>query len=151
MRACVLRVLIRGQYEVFALRYLLIFWGIPVGALALWYYLSINDISFGVFLLSREFNDSYFGIYSRVLGVEVDVIRDSLTRVLLIDTVFVFAVVYFKPFSRLRNWWRFRNAGSNSTVYQSEINPSLGAFTVFEAAQDTVFSRRREDSLSNAP
>ena len=133
------------------MRYLLVFWGIPVGGLALWYYLSINDISFGIFLLSREFNDSYFAIYSKVLGIDVDVIRGSLMRVLLVDSVFVFAVVYFKPFSRLRNWWKNRNTETNSTDYQSVINPSLGAFTVFETAQNSVFSRPREDSLSNAP
>lgn len=133
------------------MRYLLVFWGIPVGGLALWYYLSINDISFGVFLLSREFNDSYFAIYSKVLGIDVDVIRGSLMRVLLVDSIFVFAVVYFKPFSRLRNWWKNRNTEINSTDYQSVINPSLGAFTAFESSQDPVFSRPRVNSLSKAP
>ena len=131
------------------MKYLIIFWGIPVGLLSLWHVLSMNDLNFGLFFLSREFNDTYFGIYSKITGVEVDAIRASLPRILLIDTVFVFAVVYFKPFSRLRNWWKNYRLSKQE---QAEIEtPHQSPYHVLETAQDAVLSPVSENNLSRAP
>ena len=132
-----------------ALKYLIVFWGIPVGLLAVWHVLSMNDINFGLFFLSREFNDTYFGIYSQITGVEVDAIRASLPRILLVDTVFVFAVVYFKPFSRLRNWWKNYRASKQE---QKEAETQFQSpYDVLENAQDAVLSPVSENNLSRAP
>lgn len=109
----------------------------------------MNDLNFGLFFLSREFNDTYFGIYSKITGVEVDAIRASLPRILLIDTVFVFAVVYFKPFSRLRNWWKNYRLSKQE---QAEIDtPNQSPYHVLETAQDAVLSPVSENNLSRAP
>lgn len=107
----------------------------------------MNDLNFGLFFLSREFNDTYFGIYSQITGVEVDAIRTSLPRILLIDTVFVFAVVYFKPFSRLRNWWKNYRTSKLAPIEEPHQSP----YQVLETAQDAVFSPVSENNLSRAP
>lgn len=93
------------QSKAYILKYLLIFWGIPVGLLACWYGLSFNDINFGYVLLSREFNDVVFKIYGQILGVDPSFIRGALVNVLLVDTVIIFALFYFKPIKRLRALW----------------------------------------------
>lgn len=109
----------------------------------------MNDINFGIFFLTREFNDSYFGIYSKITGVEVDAIRASLPRILLIDTVFVFAVVYFKPFSRLRDWWKnYRGAQRQKREAETKVQ---SPYHVLETAQDAVLSPVSENNLSRAP
>lgn len=131
------------------MKYLIIFWGIPVGLLALWHGLSMNDMNFGLFFLTREFNDSYFGIYSRITGVDVDTIRASLPRILLVDTVFVFTVVYFKPFSRIRNWWKSYRAAKREQHEADNSNKS--PYHVPETAQDAVLSPVSENNLSRAP
>lgn len=135
------------------MRYLILFWGIPVGFLALWHVMSMNDISFGIYFLSREFNDTYFGIYSQVTGVDVDTIRGSLPRILLIDTVFVFAVVYFKPFSRLKNWWKnYRLAKAEAKKSNTHHDHMIKSpYDVLETAQDKVLLPVRENNLSSAP
>ena len=109
----------------------------------------MNDMSFGIYFLTREFNDMYFGIYSQITGVEVDAIRSSLPRILLIDTVFVFAVVYFKPFSRLRNWWKNYRATKRE---QAETETKVQSpYHVLETAQDAVLLPVSENNLSRAP
>lgn len=109
----------------------------------------MNNINFGLFFLTREFNDSYFGIYSKITGVEVDAIRASLPRILLVDTVFVFTVVYFKPFSRLRNWWKsYRDAKREEKDAENTIK---SPYHVLETAQDAVLSPVSENNLSRAP
>lgn len=87
------------------MKYLLIFWGIPVGLLACWYGLSFNDMHFGYIVLSREFNDVVFQIYGQILGVDPSFIRGALINVLLVDTVIIFVLFYFKPIKRLRALW----------------------------------------------
>mmetsp|Transcript_3673 Transcript_3673/g.4878 ORF Transcript_3673/g.4878 Transcript_3673/m.4878 type:complete len:110 (+) Transcript_3673:116-445(+) len=109
----------------------------------------MNDMSFGIYFLTREFNDMYFGIYSKITGVEVDAIRSSLPRILLVDTVFVFAVVYFKPFSRLRNWWKkYRAAKREKAETETKVQ---SPYHVLETAQDAVLSPVSENNLSRAP
>lgn len=109
----------------------------------------MNDMNFGLFFLTREFNDSYFGIYSRITGVDVDTIRASLPRILLIDTVFVFTVVYFKPFSRMRNWWKNYRAAKRK---QNDVDTNITSpYHVLETAQDAVLSPVSENNLSSAP
>ena len=109
----------------------------------------MNDMSFGIYFLTREFNDMYFGIYSQITGVEVDAIRSSLPRILLIDTVFVFAVAYYKPFRRLRNWWK-NNRGPKRQQPEPETKVQ-SPYHVLETAQDAVLSPVSENNLSRAP
>lgn len=98
----------------FTLKYLLIFWGVPVGVVVAWYSLSINDINFGFVLLSRVFNDLVFDVYGNILGMEAQAVRDLLIRTFVIDTLFIAAVIYFKPFRRIKAWWVARRDKSNT-------------------------------------
>lgn len=135
------------------MKYLLLFWGIPVGFLALWYGLSINDMHMGMHFFSREFNDRVFNIYAGIFGIDPQVIRDSLMKTLIIDSIFVCLVVYFKPFSRLKNWWKNRNADNEPVELAYEVEPASETriASVLTRPQAVGLSPLSENNLSSAP
>lgn len=44
-----------------------------------------------------------FHIYGQILGVEPTVVRSALVNVILVDTVIIFVLFYFKPIKRVRS------------------------------------------------
>lgn len=154
------------------MKYLLIFWGIPVGSLALWYGLSFNNINFGYIVLSREFNDVVFQIYGQILGIDPSVIRSALIRLLLVDTVIIFAFFYFKPIRRLRALWAAhqpikhlknvfatsrKDSSANKFDAANQLRTSNGVDTLFlDVARHNSASSAQselliENNLSKAP
>ncbi|WP_162652261.1 DUF6105 family protein [Lentilitoribacter sp. Alg239-R112] len=134
-------------YKGSALKYLLIFWGVPVGAVAAWYYLSINDINFGLLMFSRVFNDAVFDIYGNILGMDAQAVRDLLIRTFVIDTLFIAAIIYFKPFRRIKEWWesRRRKSEANHLVEATFDDHHVGS------ANHAGLSPLKENNLSSAP
>lgn len=57
-------------------------------------------------MLTREFNDVVFQIYGQILGVDADTIRASLVNILLIDSMIILAIFYFKPLARLKRYYQ---------------------------------------------
>lgn len=49
------------------MKWFLIFWGGPVMLLTGWYGLSYYDMSFGVFMLTREAHELVFRVYGSIL------------------------------------------------------------------------------------
>ena len=52
------------------MKWLLFLWAGPVALLFGWYFLSLNDLSFGIFMLTREAHDLVFRIYGNILGID---------------------------------------------------------------------------------
>ena len=74
------------------MKYILIFWGLPMGLFWGWYYLSYNDMHFGYLMLSRLLHDHVFEIYGQILGVDPASIMPLVTRACIVDTVLIFAI-----------------------------------------------------------
>ena len=51
------------------MRWILIFWAMPIAILGTWYGLSINDMNFGYLILSRQMNEFVFQLYGQILGL----------------------------------------------------------------------------------
>ena len=91
------------------MRALAIFWAAPLGLFWSWYFLSLNDLSFGTLFFSRKLHDLVFAIYGQILGVSPDELPGMLARACLFDSLVVFAIIAFRrrrqlagAFERLR-------------------------------------------------
>ena len=53
---------------------LLLLWALPITILGAWYGLSYYDMSFGVFMLTRDAHDLVFQIYGNILGIPPEIL-----------------------------------------------------------------------------
>jgi hypothetical protein len=60
------------------------FWG--------WYFLSVNDMHFGMFFLSRGFHEHLFQIYGNMLHMAPEEVPEKIAWLFAIDTVIVFGI-----------------------------------------------------------
>lgn len=74
----------------------LLLWALPVSFLGLWYGLSVNDLHFGVFFLTRETHDLVFAIYGEALGIAPEAIPPLVAKAVVVDTGLVLAFVAFR-------------------------------------------------------
>jgi len=86
------------------MRYILIFWALPMGLIWGWYFLSLHDIDFGFFMLSREVHDYTFALYGRILGMEPAEIPPLLARACIVDTLILLAILAFRRRRAIREW-----------------------------------------------
>lgn len=86
----------------------LILWAGPILLLGSWYGLSMNDMSFGVFMLTREAHDLVFQVYSNVLGIPAEDIPPLVMRAIVVDSAVLFAVMAFRKRKKIRAWWQSR-------------------------------------------
>ena len=68
------------------MRYILIFWAAPLGFFWGWYFLSYNDISFGMSFFSRQMHDLVFQIYGHILGIDPQIILAMVAKACIFDT-----------------------------------------------------------------
>lgn len=92
------------------MRYILIFWGLPMGFIWGWYFLSYNDLSFGFLLLSRQGHDLVFQLYGEILGIAPETIPPLLARACIVDTLILMAIVAFRRRRAIRAWVAERRA-----------------------------------------
>lgn len=112
------------------MKWFLILWAGPIALLGSWYGLSYYDMSFGIFMLTRDAHDLVFRVYGHVLGMPPETIPPLVARAIAVDSLFVFAIIAFRRRKRIAAWWqRRREAGGGAR------------------AQDLASA----DSLSNAP
>ena len=96
------------------MRYVLIFWGAPMGLFWSWFYLSYHDINFGTVYFSRLLHDFAFDFYAHILNqyggmsVEAGAIPAMIARACVIDTLLIFAILAFRRRKRIVKWWRNR-------------------------------------------
>lgn len=95
------------------MRYILLFWAMPMGLFWGWFYLSYNDINFGLTFLSRPVHDFAFGFYGNLLGIDPQTIPPLVARACVVDTVVIFAIYAFRRRRDIIAWW---NASRQPTV-----------------------------------
>ena len=87
------------------MRYILLFWAVPMGLFWGWYYLSYHDISFGLLFLSRAVHDYAFGFYGAILGIDPATIGPLVMRACVIDTALIFSIWGFRRRREIVAWW----------------------------------------------
>ncbi len=94
------------------MKWFLILWAGPIALLGSWYGLSYYDMSFGIFMLTRDAHDLVFRVYGHVLGMPPETIPPLVARAIVVDSLFVFAIIAFRKRKRIAAWWqRRRDAG----------------------------------------
>ncbi|WFS02035.1 DUF6105 family protein [Rhizobium tumorigenes] len=103
------------------MKWFLLFWGGPIFFLGSWYWLSYYDISFGIFMYTREVHDLTFQVYGKVLGLPPESIPPLVLRAIIIDSLVVFALIGFRKRKLVAAWWQARQASrSGNRLRDSE-------------------------------
>jgi Family of unknown function (DUF6105) len=97
------------------MRYILILWAAPVALFWSWYFLSLNDISFGYIILSRQLHDLVFKLYGQILGVDPAAIPAFVARACAFDGVLLSALYAFRRRKQIAAWWRRRHRDDVAT------------------------------------
>lgn len=88
------------------MRYILLFWAMPLGIFWGWYYLSYHDMNFGLLMLSRPVHDFAFAFYGDILGIDPKTIPPLVARACVVDTLLIMAIFAFRRRGQIRD--RFR-------------------------------------------
>ena len=91
---------------------LLLLWALPITILGAWYGLSYYNMSFGVFMLTRDAHDLVFQIYGNVLGIAPETIPPLVARAIVVDSLILFAIIGFRRRRQIKAWWLARQAKS---------------------------------------
>lgn len=68
--------------------------------------------------------------------MDADLIRASLINILVIDSLIIFAIFYFKPFEKIKNWIKtYRQSRAEPNLDSSQTGHDLG---VDNAANDIL-------------
>lgn len=92
------------------MRYILYFWGIPMGLFWGWYFLSAADFGYGMF--ARHTHDFAFAFYGAILGIDPATIPGMVARACVFDTFIIFGIVAFRRRREILDWWHGRNGKS---------------------------------------
>jgi Family of unknown function (DUF6105) len=90
------------------MRYILIFWAIPMSFFWGWYYLSLNDIHMGTSFFSNQMHQLVFHIYGQVLGIDPSTIPALVARACIFDTALIFGILAFRRRKEIWSWWQSR-------------------------------------------
>ncbi|KQQ46611.1 MULTISPECIES: DUF6105 family protein [Rhizobium/Agrobacterium group] len=101
------------------MKWFLILWAGPIVLLGSWYSLSYNDMSFGIFMLTRQAHDLVFQIYGNVLGIPPETIPPLVARAIVVDSLIVFALIGFRKRKSLVAWWRGNQSSKTSGTLPS--------------------------------
>ncbi|MCF6370033.1 DUF6105 family protein [Rhizobium halophilum] len=104
------------------MKWFLVLWAGPILLLGSWYGLSYNDVSFGIFMLTRQAHDLVFQVYSQVLGIPADDIPPLVARAIAVDSLVVFAIIAFRRRKKIAAWWRARQASSEALVKEESLS-----------------------------
>ncbi|PYB70681.1 DUF6105 family protein [Rhizobium wuzhouense] len=99
----------------------LLLWATPIALLGAWYSLSYYDMSFGIFMLTRQAHDLVFQIYGNVLGLPPETIPPLVMRAVVVDSLVLFAFMAFRRRKAIKAWWRARQASSD--VAETRASP----------------------------
>ena len=78
------------------MKWFLILWAGPIALLGSWYGLSYYDMSFGIFMLTRDAHDLVFQIYGNILGIPPEDLPLLVLRAIIFDSFLVFALIAFR-------------------------------------------------------
>jgi hypothetical protein len=109
------------------MKWILIFWAMPIVILGTWYGLSYNDINFGYLILSRRMNDFVFELYGSILGLPPKEIPGLVVRAIIMDTFILAGILAFRRRKAIAEWWRARQAKSESDAAALAMDESLSS------------------------
>ncbi|MCX8998890.1 DUF6105 family protein [Rhizobiaceae bacterium BDR2-2] len=109
------------------MKWFLFLWAGPVALLLGWYFLSLNDMSFGIFMLTRQAHDLVFQIYGNMLGIDPALLPPMVLRAIAVDSLLVLALLAFRRRKRIAAWWRERQASSASERAALSIEDNLSS------------------------
>ena len=104
------------------MKWFLILWATPVLLLSSWYGLSYYDMSFGIFMLTRQAHDLVFQIYGQVLGIPPETIPPLVARAIVFDSLLVFSIIAFRKRRHIAAWWRARR-GQSDEAMRAAVSP----------------------------
>lgn len=98
------------------MRWILIFWAMPIAILGTWYGLSINDINFGYLILSRQMNEFVFQLYGQILGIPPEDIPGLVVRAIMVDSLLLFSILAFRRRKQIAAWWASRQKPTSDAL-----------------------------------
>lgn len=98
------------------MRYLLIFWALPMTVFWGWFGLSWSDTNFGFLFLSRQVHDVVFAIYGHILGMEPATIPWLLAKACILDTAIIFAIFAYRRRKQIAAWWQARRLAQSGAL-----------------------------------
>ena len=102
------------------MKWFLILWAGPIALLGSWYGLSYYDMSFGIFMLTRDAHDLVFRIYGHILGIPPENIPPLVLRAIIFDSLLVFALIAFRRRRKIAAWWQARRQSSSRAALASD-------------------------------
>lgn len=106
------------------MRYILLFWALPMGIFWGWFVLSYHDMSFGLPFLTRQTHDFAFAFYGHILGIDPQTIPPLVARACVVDTMLIFAIFAFRRRSDIQRWWREKAAVSRALPAADPVPPA---------------------------
>ncbi|MBX9458849.1 MAG: hypothetical protein KL863_23985 [Rhizobium sp.] len=105
------------------MRWILIFWALPITVLGTWYGLSYHDMNFGYLILSRQMNEFVFQLYGQILGLPPEDIPVLVLRAVILDSVLLFSILAFRRRKQIAAWWRSRQkSGSEALAMDDNLS-----------------------------
>lgn len=92
------------------MKYILIFWGIPMGLFWGWFGLSYYDMNFGFVMLSRAVHDFVFDTYGAILGIDPAIIPPLVAKACVVDSAIIFGLFGLKRRKQISAWWNERRS-----------------------------------------
>ena len=102
------------------MKWFLILWAGPIALLGSWYGLSYYDMSFGIFMLTRDAHDLVFQIYGHILGIPPEDLPPLVMRAIVFDSFLVFALLAFRRRRQIRAWWQARRQSASTALASDE-------------------------------
>lgn len=90
------------------MRYILLFWALPMSLFWGWFGLSFYDVNFGLLIFSRMFHDFAFQLYGQILGTAPESIAPLVVKACVVDSALIFGIFAFRKRRRLAAWWQER-------------------------------------------
>jgi hypothetical protein len=102
------------------MKWFLILWAGPIALLGSWYGLSYYDMSFGIFMLTRDAHDLVFQIYGHILGIPPEDLPPLVLRAIVVDSFLVLGLIAFRRRKRIFAWWQARRQSASASLARDE-------------------------------
>jgi hypothetical protein len=102
------------------MKWFLILWAGPIALLGSWYGLSYYDMSFGIFMLTRDAHDLVFRIYGHILGIPPESIPPLVLRAIILDSFLVLGIIAFRRRKKIAAWWQARRQSAPAVLARDE-------------------------------
>ena len=102
------------------MKWFLILWAGPIALLGSWYGLSYYDMSFGIFMLTRDAHDLVFQIYGNILGIPPENLPPLVLRAIIFDSFLVLCIIAFRRRKQIIAWWQARRQSSSGVLARDE-------------------------------